>query len=143
MGGVHLNFEPGVAGLPPHLASLWGFRSGERGTHTSRTIMLDELSLLLAAVPGAAASRRDYTEAVLDGNCLGKRTAATRKLSLQELPRGPDHVSGRSRSVRGVKHRNRRNSRESRNGREGWNSRENRPALQGRMTIPASRGSQP
>ena len=48
MGGAHLNFEPGIAGLPPHLASLWGFRSGERGTHTSRTIMLDELSLLLA-----------------------------------------------------------------------------------------------
>ena len=79
------DFEPGIAGLPPHLASLWGFRSGERGTHTSRTIMLDELSLLLAAVPGAAASRRDYAEAVLDGNCLGKRTAATRKLSLQRL----------------------------------------------------------
>ena len=79
------DFEPGIAGLPPHLASLWGFRSGERGTHTSRTIMLDELSLLLAAVPGAAASRRDYAEAVLDSNCLGKRTAATRKLSLQRL----------------------------------------------------------
>ena len=47
--------------------------------------MLDELSLLLAAVPGAAASRRDYAEAVLNGNCLGKRTAATRKLSLQRL----------------------------------------------------------
>ena len=88
------DFEPGVAGLPPHLASLWGFRSGERGTHTSRTIMLDELSLLLAAVPGAAVSRRDYAEAVLDGNCLGKRTAATRKLSLQGTSQNPIQVSG-------------------------------------------------
>ena len=76
-----LNFEPGITGLPPKLASLWGFRSGERGTHTSRTIMLDELSQLLDAVPGEA-SRRDYAQAVMEGNCLGKRTAATRKLSL-------------------------------------------------------------
>ena len=79
-----LNFEPGIAGLPPHLASLWGFRSGERGAHTSRTIMLDELSQLLDAVPGEA-WRRDYARAVTEGNCLGKRTAATRKHSLQRL----------------------------------------------------------
>ena len=79
-----LNFEPGIAGLPPKLASLWGFRFGERGTHTSRTIMLDELSQLLDAAPGEA-SRRDYAQAVMEGNCLGKRTAATRKLSLQRL----------------------------------------------------------
>ena len=79
-----LNFEPGIAGLPPKLASLWGFRSSERGTHTSRTIMLDELSQLLDAAPGEA-SRRDYAQAVMEGNCLGKRTAATRKHSLQRL----------------------------------------------------------
>ena len=78
------DFEPAIAGLPPKIASLWGFRSGARGTHTSRTIMLDELSRLLAAVPGEA-SRRSYAEAIVDGNCLGKRTAATRKLSLQRL----------------------------------------------------------
>ena len=46
--------------------------------------MLDELSQLLDAVPGEA-SRRDYAQAVTEGNCLGKRTAATRKLSLQRL----------------------------------------------------------
>ena len=79
-----LNFEPGIAGLPPSQASLWGFRSGERGTHTSRTIMLDELSQLLDAVPDEA-SRQDYVHAVTHGNCLGKRTAATRQLSLQRL----------------------------------------------------------
>ena len=79
-----LNFEPGIAGLPPKLATLWGFRSGERGTHTSRTIMLDELSQLLDAAPGEA-SRRDYAQAVTEGNCLGKRTAVTRKHSLQRL----------------------------------------------------------
>lgn len=46
--------------------------------------MLDELSHLLAAAPGEA-SREDYADAVMEDNCLGKRTAATRKLSLQRL----------------------------------------------------------
>ena len=46
--------------------------------------MLDELTSLLDAVPGEA-SRRHYAAAVLDGNCLGKRTAATRRISLQRL----------------------------------------------------------
>ena len=83
-GTFDLDFEPGIAGLARSLVSLWGFRSGERGTHTSRTIMLGELSQLLDSAPGEA-SRRDYADAVIDDNCLGKRTVATRKLSLQRL----------------------------------------------------------
>ena len=46
--------------------------------------MLDELSQLLAAASGEA-SRGDYAAAVLEGNCLGKRAAATRNISLQWL----------------------------------------------------------
>lgn len=46
--------------------------------------MLDELSQLLDAAPGDA-SRDNYANAVMEDNCLGKRTAATRKLSLQRL----------------------------------------------------------
>ncbi len=46
--------------------------------------MFDELSHLLDAVPGEA-SRADYAAAVMEDNCLGKRTVATRKLSLQRL----------------------------------------------------------
>ncbi len=79
-----LNFEPGIAALPPDQALLWGFRSGERGTHTSRTIMFDELAYLLDAVPGGV-SREDYADAVMENNYLGKKTAATRKLSFQRL----------------------------------------------------------
>ncbi|QBQ53359.1 hypothetical protein [Nitrosococcus wardiae] len=79
-----LNFETGIAGLSPIQALAWGFRLGERGTHTSRTIMLKELSDLLEAVPGEV-SRKDYADAIMEANCLGKRTAATRKLSLQRL----------------------------------------------------------
>ena len=79
-----LNCEAGIAGLTPGQSALWGFRSGDRGTHTSRTIMLDELSHLLDAVAGDAV-RADYAHAVMAHNCLGKRTGATRKLSLQRL----------------------------------------------------------
>ena len=79
-----LNFDSAITQLPPRQAAIWGFRSGDRGTHTSRTIMLDELSNLLNAVPGHA-SRKDYADAVVAHNCLGKRTVATRKLSLQRL----------------------------------------------------------
>ena len=79
-----LNSEAAIARLTPGQSALWGFRSGDRGTHTSRTIMLDELSHLLDAVPGDAI-RDNYAHAVMAHNCLGKRTAATRKLSLQRL----------------------------------------------------------
>ena len=85
MGAISdLNFEAGITALTNPQAMVWGFRSGDRGTHTSRTIMLEELSHLLDAVPGEV-SRECYTDAVMEQNCLGKRTAATRKLSLQRL----------------------------------------------------------
>jgi len=61
-----------------------GLRFGERGTHTSRTIMLAELSDLLAAVPENA-NESAYTKAIVEENALGKRTAANRRLSRQRL----------------------------------------------------------
>jgi hypothetical protein len=63
---------------------LFGLRYGNKGAHSSRTIMLAELRLLLEAVPGDM-QRNDYARAVLSDNCLGKRTTATRKLSFQRL----------------------------------------------------------
>jgi len=61
-----------------------GFRWGKKGTHTSRTIMLAELRAVLANCPPDA-TRADYLAAIHEDNCLGKRTAATRKLSSQRL----------------------------------------------------------
>ena len=46
--------------------------------------MFEELSHLLEAAPGDV-SLEDYAEAVIGGNCLGKRTVANRKISLQHL----------------------------------------------------------
>lgn len=61
-----------------------GFRWGQKGTHTSRTIMLDELRSLFA-VCRPDATRDEYFAAIHEDNCLGKRTAATRRLSSQRL----------------------------------------------------------
>jgi hypothetical protein len=83
-----MKHEPLLRTLPAEqnlnrLAEI-GFRFGDKGTHTSRTMMLEELILVFEACPFDA--KRDvYAEAVLDHNCLGKRTVATRKLSLQRL----------------------------------------------------------
>ena len=78
------SLETRITRLPTRVAALWGFRTGQRGTHTSRTIMLDELTHLLEVVPSDA-RRGDCAEAVVAGNCLGKRTAATRRASYQRL----------------------------------------------------------
>lgn len=61
-----------------------GFRWGKRGTHSSRTIMLDELRAVLANC-SPDATRDSYLSAMQEDNCLGKRTVATRKLSSQRL----------------------------------------------------------
>src|SRR5665647_1001901 len=69
---------------PSQTGKKLGFRYGDKGTHSSRTIMFEELQQLLESHPGNV-SREIYIQAVIDENCLGKHTAATRKLSLQRL----------------------------------------------------------
>jgi len=61
-----------------------GLRFGDAGTHTSRTMMLQELTDLLEAVPSTA-SREDYATAIKDENVLGKGTASTRRATNQRL----------------------------------------------------------
>ena len=62
----------------------FGFKFGQKGAHTSRTIMLDELTALLHQCP-ASSGRADYAAAVVEQNCLAKHTVATRQLTLQRL----------------------------------------------------------
>ena len=69
---------------PPAGAAKLGFRFGDKGTHSSRTLMLTELEAVLAAAPGAA-DRAAYAAAIIEGNCLEKPTASTRRLSNQRL----------------------------------------------------------
>ena len=54
-----------------------GFRFGARGTQSSRSIMLRELSELLNALP-VDASRADYRTAIVEENVLAKPTRSTR-----------------------------------------------------------------
>jgi len=61
-----------------------GFRVGAKGTHTSRTMMLSELSDLLQFTPESAV-REIYVRAIIDDNILAKNTHATRKLTAQRL----------------------------------------------------------
>ncbi|MCK4305535.1 MAG: hypothetical protein KAY24_14960 [Candidatus Eisenbacteria sp.] len=62
----------------------FGIRLGDKGTHTSRTIMLGDLERLLEECPPQAL-REEYAAAIIEHNCLGKRTASTRKISFQRL----------------------------------------------------------
>ena len=68
----------------PEPALAHGFANGPGGAHTSRTMMLAELELLLAACPPDA-TYQDYQTAILDDNVLLKRTASTRRESLRRL----------------------------------------------------------
>lgn len=61
-----------------------GFRFGHIGTHTSRTMMLDELAATFLSVT-AAGKPADYATAIIVENCLGKATGSTRRLTLQRL----------------------------------------------------------
>jgi hypothetical protein len=77
-----LSYAPFQSALPA--ATLAGFRTGDKGTHTSRTMMLAELSTILAAA-SPAASRADYASAIIDSNVLDKPTASSRRLTNQRI----------------------------------------------------------
>lgn len=61
-----------------------GFREGTSSVHTSRTMMLAELSLVLEHVEKNATAD-EYIAAVVDHNVLGKPTQTTRKWSAKRL----------------------------------------------------------
>ena len=71
-------------GKIPFAWTQLGFRFGDKGTHTSRTIMLDELSTLFHVCPKNS-GRPEYARALVEENCLGKHTLSTRRLTLQRL----------------------------------------------------------
>lgn len=62
----------------------FGFKFNKRSVHTGRTIMLEELSTLLESVPNSN-SLEDYKEAIINQNCLLKRSASSRKITADFL----------------------------------------------------------
>ena len=61
-----------------------GFRSGAASIHTSRTMMLQELAMVLNHV-SASAGPALYRQAIVDDNVLGKPTQTTRQRSAKRL----------------------------------------------------------
>lgn len=80
--------DPLLLNLPTasnlHTLAQFGFRYGDKGTHTSRTIMLQELDVLLKSCPKEA-NRAEYEQAIIEQNCLGKQTVSSRELTAQRL----------------------------------------------------------
>ncbi len=75
-----------VSGFPAASAELmaFGLKFSSGGSHISRTMMLVELRMILAAVPRGALSQECST-AILDRNVIGKTTVSTRQKSLRHL----------------------------------------------------------
>ncbi|MDX2030914.1 MAG: hypothetical protein SF339_09615 [Blastocatellia bacterium] len=67
------------------ILSKLGFNLQKGGAHSSRTMMLEELRLLLSYVEMPGARKKDYVKAIIEENCLGKRSGRTRKLTAEYL----------------------------------------------------------
>jgi hypothetical protein len=63
----------------------FGFSFERGGTHLARSMMLDDLRRLLDQTPDANATRDDFARAIIDDNCLGKRSSRTRAIALRHL----------------------------------------------------------
>ena len=68
----------------PNDVEQYGFVTEGLGAHSSRTIMLRELTLLLAACPTNSAFA-EYESAIMSDNVLLKKTDATRRESVRRL----------------------------------------------------------
>ena len=62
----------------------FGFGFSKRSVHVARTLMLTELTDLLAAVPDAK-EQQDYITAIIDENCLSKKSFNNRKITADQL----------------------------------------------------------
>lgn len=63
----------------------FGFSFEIGGAHIARTMMLDELSALLSYVPDPEADKKEYSHAINEENCLGKRSGRSRQISYRHL----------------------------------------------------------
>jgi hypothetical protein len=63
---------------------IFGLKFSSGGAHISRTMMTQELGVVLASVPQGSGAA-DYREGILQQNVLGKTTDSTRQKSLRHL----------------------------------------------------------
>ncbi len=74
-----------VPKLQTETISRFGFRQERGGPHLARTIMLEELKLLFSFVDDPNADRKLYMRAIVEANCLNKRSDRTRNLTARHL----------------------------------------------------------
>jgi hypothetical protein len=77
-------FSGEISAKKEFILSELGFRFGDKGAHTSRTMMTAEIGQLFEACPEDT-QKREYAESIEEGNILGKSTASTRHLTFQRL----------------------------------------------------------
>jgi hypothetical protein len=65
--------------------SAMGFALEGTSTHNSRTIMFNELDTLLQYMNASGMKKADYFHAIIEDNCLGKRSGVTRQISAEHL----------------------------------------------------------
>ena len=78
---IGLSISPGSLG---DLQPSFGFKTGQSGAHAARTMMLTDLTALLAAAPREA-KRDDFNRLIIEENVLGKRTTSNRWLTARHL----------------------------------------------------------
>ena len=71
--------------LHTDILSKFGFSFRKGGAHTARTMMLEDLELLFEAVADHAAAKDEYLKAIIEYNCLKKRSVITRQLTARHL----------------------------------------------------------
>jgi len=69
-----------MSNVTGELAEDLGFRKRLCGPHSSRTIMLREVSILFDSTPPVA-GKEHYARVIIDENILGKGTTSTRRES--------------------------------------------------------------
>jgi hypothetical protein len=74
-----------MALIKKDLLSKFGFSFSKGGVHTARTMMLEDIEILFDSVSDPAASRDEYLKAIIEHNCLKKRSVKTRQLTARHL----------------------------------------------------------
>lgn len=72
-------------GKETNIATNFGFKFDRNGAHSARTIMLDEMELLLSREPQINANKEDFYVKIVDENCLEKRSNKSRTLTYRHL----------------------------------------------------------
>ena len=69
----------------PSVLLKFGFKFDKGGAHLARTMMLDELRIVLSYVKTTNPTKKDFVSAIEIDNCLGKRSGKSRILSARHL----------------------------------------------------------